>query len=479
MKKAWTASVAVSFFLVGFVALQGLTSNTKILSVLEGAFRTEETRHHVENKHKDKNDHEENDTTTTPTTAAAMSEAALYESIVAGEYEKDHFCLSWDYVMDDWWTHHPEWDVVNETSDRLCFQEFHDKNAALYRRLYNHQWGPRVNCSKVYTRYMWSSGWGADFENVQFGLLQSLHNGEPFAIRNLPQKNWWHYAAVKSDGSNATCPAKDMSCYFLPLGKCPPNSGRVDKDYVRLASSLHTHVRPTYHYVTRPQQWLRREVWDYVQPVLSVLQASPPCSVVHVRRTDVVLHSSQSRKYYAVADYVDMLPKERRQPHANGTIFLLTDDATAIDEAMEFFPQLPWYFLNRTRHRGREGGWENQTPSKSPKQEVVLILATLRLVKQCDYFVHGASKFSDAIYMSMREARPRVVRREVKAGAVFSASNSDSDTKLEERLERERQKMKQKESTEPAGRRRLSLSAVEEEEEEEDERLEAIQFAPQ
>jgi hypothetical protein len=101
---------------------------------------------------------------------------------------------------------------------------------------------------------------------------------------------------------------------------------------------------------------------------------SDACSVIHVRRADVVLHKRDSRKYFPISEYLKRLPNEHKKP--GSTILLLMDDANAIEEAHEFYPQINWKYLNRTRHRGTEGGWENQTPSKSPKMEVIVILAT-------------------------------------------------------------------------------------------------------
>ena len=72
---------------------------------------------------------------------------------------------------------------------------------------------------------------------------------------------------------------------------------------------------------------------------------------MHVRRSDVVLHESSSRRYYPVADYVKQIPEESLHS-SNHFIFLLTDDANAIGEAHEFFPDLKWKYFNRTRHRG-------------------------------------------------------------------------------------------------------------------------------
>jgi hypothetical protein len=66
------------------------------------------------------------------------------------------------------------------------------------------------------------------------------------------------------------------------------------------------------------------------------------------------------------------------------TFLLLTDDANAIGEALvQYGQQYSWMYLDRPRHRGAEGGWENQVPSGDPRMEVVAILAEARILRQC------------------------------------------------------------------------------------------------
>lgn len=72
-----------------------------------------------------------------------------------------------------------------------------------------------VVASTNHKRTMWSSGWSADFWNMQCGLIHALYYHVPFFIEewdNVP----WHYAANKDDHSNVTCSAGDTTCYFLP-----------------------------------------------------------------------------------------------------------------------------------------------------------------------------------------------------------------------------------------------------------------------
>lgn len=121
---------------------------------------------------------------------------------------------------------------------------------------------------------------------------------------------------------------------------------------------------------------------------------------------------------------------------------MLTDDANAIDEALEFRPDIQWHFLNRTRSRGSEGGWEQQIPSGSPKSEVVTILATLKLIQLCDTIVYGESGFANLLVNEMKKPSLRKVR--VDKGAkdkwsAWSAKSRDSEQKLLQLLQDRRQ----------------------------------------
>lgn len=334
------------------------------------------------------------------------------------------FCVGWSTNTDDWWTHHPEWEVAEENDLFTCFRE---TNNTVWQRVYDNQF--RNDCSKVYTRHMWSSGFGTDLENVVLGLQKAMELKKPLAMTLIPPKRWWHYSANKADGSNATCPERDMSCYFLPLTNCKPNDRQIDKDGVRMVRKYVKDFLPVYSYVTRQQQWLRKQVYDLSKPIVDKLASS--CSVIHVRRADVVLHGSQARKYFPISAYVELLPT-RSDP-----VLLLTDDANAIDEALEFHPNINWVYLDRPRHRGTSGGWEEQVPSKDPKSEVVTILSILRLVPRCSTLIHSRSKFADAL---SRVMGPNVTKLQVDSNIsdVLHANNSGSVTQLTELLDAKR-----------------------------------------
>ena len=191
-----------------------------------------------------------------------------------------------------------------------------------------------------------------------------------------------------------------------------------------------------YNYVTRPLQWLRKAVYDRGKEMYHQIQT--PCAVMHVRRSDVILHPlGYARKYYAVVDYFAKLPQQRRK-----NVFLLTDDANAIDEAHTFLPNVTWFYFDRTRFRGSSGGWENQIPSNNPKGEVITILTTLKLVRICDTLVYGTSAFAELLEDSMRGAWKQHFQayRVDDVSNRYNASYNASEKALADRLQAVREK---------------------------------------
>ncbi len=90
------------------------------------------------------------------------------------------------------------------------------------------------------------------------------------------------------------------------------------------------------------------------------------CAAIHIRRTDVVLHGAQARKYFAVEEYYLKELKEHNLTHMIKDILL------------EFHPEYNWMYLKKKRHRGSEGGWENQIPGDSPAEEMVAVQAIFK-----------------------------------------------------------------------------------------------------
>jgi len=82
-------------------------------------------------------------------------------------------------------------------------------------------------------------------------------------------------------------------------------------------------------------------------------------------------------------------------------IFLMTDSATAIEEAEFLHPNYNWLYVQRKRFDTFEGGWESHIPSQDPVAEIVAILSKLTLSEQCYQIVHMSSSFSDEIFSYM------------------------------------------------------------------------------
>mmetsp|Transcript_501 Transcript_501/g.620 ORF Transcript_501/g.620 Transcript_501/m.620 type:complete len:440 (+) Transcript_501:206-1525(+) len=344
-------------------------------------------------------------------------------------------CFLWEEDTDHWWTHHPMWQLFSENETHTCFRYVHARSRDFLFDIYKNQF--MSDCKNIMTRYMIDSGWAADWgAGIVHPIQEALRTNRTLAIRTYA--GFWHYAALKPNGTNPTCPAKDLTCYFLPLTNCKPSENRSDviTNYFPVPYEYVQRMPIVYKYVMRPKKWLRRKVNHMVEDMRKKLDT--PCSVLHVRRADVILHSENSRKYYPISDYMNKLPENR-----NNTIFLLTDDANAIEEAEEFFPDSKWVYFNRTRHKGASGGWENQIPSKSPKEEVITILATMKLVATCDTIVYGESGFGSMLAESMEQegnSEIRKIRVDEGVADLVSAKNRDSDKKLDALLNVRRNK---------------------------------------
>jgi Alpha-(1,6)-fucosyltransferase N- and catalytic domains len=253
---------------------------------------------------------------------------------------------------------------------------------------------------------MWNSGWGADLSNVVDGIQFAHRNNKPFEI-STDDTVGWHYAA-KKDGSKPTCPQKNLQCYFLNTTRCDTHKRPINPRQSFLAGPW-----PGFHktmdyveYLVRPQTWLRKRVYEFSKPY----RLGRPCAVLHVRRGDVVLLDPTPRRYHAIEEYME-------ESHSvTQNILLLTDDHNAIGEALYKYPQYRWVYLNRTRYKGPEGGWEEHIPSDSPEQEVVALLSGIRLARTCDKLIHSKSNLADYIYAAMKANHAKVQRINLDEG---------------------------------------------------------------
>ena len=336
-----------------------------------------------------------------PPTATPPSRQPLLR-FDASLYDTQHeFCVAWNVDTDEWWTHHPDWEVTYENATHYCFGPMvHTEKAAFMRNLYHIQFP--AQCNNSYTREMVNQGWGADLRGVYEGLSLALEERRPVQFVLSLGIPWIYTVGPQAviDGKRRfinekaaetkACPSLNMECYFLPVSGCPADLrhvhpfGPVAKQGPPLDSQQGGWI---FEYATRTKTILRERVYRYASSAISIRS---PCTVMHVRRADVVINpfSNVTRRYYPIDDYI-----QGAQDVLQPNILLLTDDQNAISEAEYKFPQYHWMYLNRTRHRGAEGGFENQIPSGDPVHEVVILLTTFRLVRSCASIVHTFSSF--------------------------------------------------------------------------------------
>jgi hypothetical protein len=361
---------------------------------------------------------------------------------------QDRRCFRWeidDDAANEWWTRHPTYEMDLENETHHCFAAMtNEQQVAFLQDLYDVQF---QNCNNsTYTVFMIQAGWGAAFSLVIEELKISKETRQ--AVIFTSGKEGWRYAVNLEDGSQPTCPSRDLHCYYLDNSGCSkyinPNvknerTSNQRRDFRnRLWADTTVEAGWMYDFVTRPQAWLRRAVYHNTQNTTQAtvhlkssgpdVSLSPPCAVFHVRRADVVLnHAKKVRRYHAIGEYVRALAEMEQQQQTqrkilqaaaddgansssfattpNAKIFLLTDDRNAIDEALANFPQIHWTFIDRKRHAGAEGGMSNHIPSKSPRQEVVVIETTYSWVQDyCnDVLVHTTSTFAKNLAHSIRK----------------------------------------------------------------------------
>jgi hypothetical protein len=200
-----------------------------------------------------------------------------------------------------------------------------------------------------------------------------------------------------------------MYCYFLNLSSCPvvqdPEAYNKEYDYrqpPRLSPRAQNYLPD---YIVRPQTWLRYKVYQFVQTQHqseAIPSSAVPCTVMHVRRGDVLHHGQHSRRYHAISEYLNATASTPSfQIHPN--ILLLTDDANAIVEATQQYKNYRWMFVQRPRFQADEGGWEHQLPSSDPIFEMTVLLGTFVLVQQCQSLVYSSSGFSKWILQEMEK----------------------------------------------------------------------------
>ena len=357
----------------------------------------------------------------------------------------NQFCMPWPVEMDSWWTHHPEWEVSFENDICFCFRKMASNSSRFkfLREIYYLQFSESTNCSNVYSKKMFNSGWGVDTEMLADRQLYGYQNKRPFQL--ITKGETWKYA-ISTGREKAFCNSPTMFCYFLPLGRCTAGEhyhnpkGAMARDSERRTPTQLQHMSWLRIHTARPQQWFRKRLYEYMK-VNSPPNMQTPCVAIHVRRNDVVKDGIQSRKYFAISEYLERIPSLMRNKSAN--ILLFTDDANAIDEAHEFHPDYNWMYVNRTRYRGAQAGFGKHLPTNNPVTEVLAIHSIFRLAKQCHTFVHSQSSFSLAIYDYMKAATGSNITRiqiDISDPKRRSPKHNESEKVLAIKLEQLRRK---------------------------------------
>lgn len=83
-------------------------------------------------------------------------------------------------------------------------------------------------------------------------------------------------------------------------------------------------------------------------------------------------------------------------------MFLLTDDAAAVEEALLLHPEYHWTYWNRTRYSGAVV-YNSHFPSNDKALEVLMILAEAKLSARCNAGVFGYSNFRKLLLFARQE----------------------------------------------------------------------------
>jgi len=313
------------------------------------------------------------------------------------------FCCAqnWQHNLDHWWQHHPDWEISKETEDTYCLSPMKDPQRASFLRdtVYPLQW--QSNCSNVYASLQTSSGYSATVGLLGKAFLTAvLKNQTTFQWSRRIEEFIWRYANQNGTG---ICPTADMECYFLKISNCTAeikqNNGFDQDLYKKEGDETGKNIVWLRSYLARPKLWVRRRIFKLVKE--QTQQLSQPCTVIHVRRTDVALELKQIKKrhYFPLSDYLEKT--------SDSNILLLTDDDSTIKELLDFhIHQRNWTYLPRKRYTGPEGGFLGFFPSGDVIYEMVIILTEVALARQCHKLVHTRSGFAKMLAQEMRLAHP-------------------------------------------------------------------------
>jgi hypothetical protein len=316
-------------------------------------------------------------------------------------------CFHWtttDVAVDTWWSQHVDYELALQNTTHQCLRRIvNSQHVAFLKDLQQIQFPTSHNTTCQHVKHTSGSGWGVDLSHVVDGLLLAMSDRVPVLIKT---PNNWQYGENGLDG------------YFLPLTNCTHTaltSTTTKKPRIAYNFQWRGFHRPLsvawlLQHATRPRSWLRQRAVAVAESV--GLPSNETCTVVHVRRADVVLHGKFSRRYRPIQDYLQAMSSTL----TSRNIFLLTDDANAIVEALRY-TNYNWFYIDRPRHKGAAGGWENQIPSHDSVWEVVVLHAAFWLLQtRCNaLLVHSKSNLADYLYATMLQSNPSAQRIDLDA----------------------------------------------------------------
>ena len=127
--------------------------------------------------------------------ASSASDAASSQSTQMSTTEDEHgpltcqstlngkeCCVGWETNVDQWWTHHPTFEVGRSNATTQCFQEMKNADKAKYFQfIYNNQW-KGGDCDRLVTSTQINSGYSAATNHLAYAFLNATLDGRPFQI---------------------------------------------------------------------------------------------------------------------------------------------------------------------------------------------------------------------------------------------------------------------------------------------------------
>ena len=327
-------------------------------------------------------------------------------------------CGIWNVSADNWWIHHPHWEVVLEDSEIFCFSPMEDKEKFRFleevhwtqwqidisnadglpdlqslQRPLSTNYNFTVNCSDMRTSVNINSGYGATIAFLLSSFWEARTRQKPFqTIQQWP----WLYANDDTNSTWMKCPVHDQSCFYLPVSPCDRTNKEQERFQAR-ADPANATERSQWlwleEYLTRPNQATRREMQRLRQPLEDKLQDGVLC--MHVRRGDAGSPQPPFRRYAAVQEYLDLA-----KPETNATIFLMSDDASTIEEIQKYFSsEFQWVYSDKIRTQGVKRGFNNHVPegSSGPDEFAYITLEQSLASSYCGAFVYGNSGYAKTL----------------------------------------------------------------------------------